>query len=136
MGRKPLYLTSASCALSASMALEAQQRHLALKKLEKQPGRPDRHAILAHEEAVREATLAKERLEADVEELMELDVYCLEPIQGLALIPFIQENQLAWFVYDLFEPDQLRFWRYHSDPLETRRPVEGLAGPISPQVVV
>ena len=47
------------------------------------------------------------------------------------MVPFIYNGQLAWFVFDLFDDsDPLRFWRYHQDPLETRRPIaEALAEP-------
>ena len=45
-------------------------------------------------------------------------------VGGLALIPFAVEKRLAWYVFDLFdEEDPLRFWRYHQDPLEKRRPM-------------
>ena len=58
--------------------------------------------------------------------LQAIDVYCLDPIQGLALIPFVHDKQLAWFVYDLFDAEPLRFWRYHEDSFETRRPLAEL----------
>jgi hypothetical protein len=52
-----------------------------------------------------------------------MDVYCLDPAGGLALIPFRKGDNLAWYVADLFEPDGLRTWRYHHDPLSERRPI-------------
>ena len=69
---------------------------------------------------------ANERFEAGLQELLDLNVYCLDPVHGLALLPFAHADQLAWFVFDLFEPDPLRFWRYHTDPLATRRPLSEL----------
>lgn len=106
--------------------LEAQQHLLTAERLASQPGRPDRTAIIAQEEATREAERADERFQKAVRELHVIDVYCLDPIQGLALIPFVYENQLAWFVYDLFDAEPLRFWRYHGDSFETRRPLAEL----------
>jgi hypothetical protein len=106
--------------------LEAQAQHLAAERLARQPGRPNRAAIIAQEEATQGAERADERFQNAVRELQAIDVYCLDPIQGLALIPFVHENQLAWFVFDLFEENPLRAWRYHGDPFETRRPLAGL----------
>ena len=68
---------------------------------------------------------AEDRLQDALEELHTLDIYCLDPVQGLALIPFALGDELAWFIYDLFDPKSLNFWRYHRDPVEMRRPVSG-----------
>jgi hypothetical protein len=118
--------------------LEAQQQQLLAQRLAKRPGRPDRAAILTHMVAVEAANAAEEHFHQALDELHTLDVYCLDPVAGLALIPFAKDNRLAWFVFDLFEESgALRFWRFHQDPLETRRPiVEALAGPPENQTVV
>jgi len=104
--------------------LEAQQHQLAARRLADQPGRPDRKAIIAHQEELQQARLAEDRFQEALEELQNLDIYCLDPVGGLALIPFVQEEQLAWFIFDLFAEDPVQFWRYHSDPLEKRRPLK------------
>ncbi len=111
--------------------LEAQQQHLTANRLAERARRPERAAILAHSAAVQGAKEAEERFHEALDELHTLDVYCLDPVAGLALIPFARDNRLAWFVFDLFDQnDPLRFWRYHQDPLETRRPIaEALASP-------
>jgi hypothetical protein len=111
--------------------LEAQQQRLASERLANAPGRPDRNAIIAHDEAVRLSQEAEDRFQDALEELHVLDIYCMDALQGLALIPFAQGEQLAWFVFNLFdEGEKLRFWRYHEDPLETRRPIiQVLSGP-------
>ncbi|HZU38617.1 MAG TPA: DUF2203 family protein [Gemmataceae bacterium] len=103
--------------------LEAVHAHQAVNRLEKAPGRPDRHGIIALEEARREARQANERFKETLHELLDMDVYSLDPVQGLALVPFVHEDQLAWFVYNVFDRDPIRFWRYHTDALETRRPL-------------
>jgi MoxR-like ATPase len=103
--------------------LESVRSHQTAKRLAAAPGRPDRKAIIALEDARRDAQQADERLHDALQELLDMDVYSLDPVQGLALIPFVQGEQLAWFVYDLFDRDPLRFWRYHTDALETRRPI-------------
>ena len=86
--------------------------------------RMDRRAIWAHEDAVADLGKAEDRFNEALEELMRLDVYLLDPVEGLALIPFQQGEDLAWYVFDLHDPDGLTSWRYHSDPLETRRPMD------------
>jgi len=106
--------------------LEAQARHLRADRLAMRPGRPDRDAMIAHAEAVREAQESIGRFEAGLRELFELNIYCLDPVAGLALIPFAHGEQLAWFVFDLFEQNNLGTWRFHEDPLTTRRPLAEL----------
>ena len=106
--------------------LDGQRHHLAAQRR----GRSDRDTLIAQEGAAASARLADERLEEALDELHTLDIYCLDPVRGLALIPFAQNDRLAWFVYDLFGSEPLRFWRYHQDSLQTRRPIaEVLEGP-------
>ena len=46
-----------------------------------------------------------------------------DPGRGVALVPFLQDNQPAWYVFDLFDSQPIRSWRYQSDPEATRRPL-------------
>ncbi|HJT77994.1 MAG TPA: DUF2203 family protein [Gemmataceae bacterium] len=108
--------------------LEANALECKAKKLAARPGRPDRDTIIRTEEIGKAARLAEERFQEALHELQTLDVYCIDPVGGLALIPFVHDKQLAWFIYDLFDAEPLQFWRMHSDPLETRRPVTELEG--------
>jgi hypothetical protein len=113
--------------------LEAVGHDLRVRRLVARPGRPDRDRLIAHSEAVDGGRRASEKLQAALEELQALDIYCVDPVQGEALIPFKHSNQLAWFVYNQFERDAIRFWRYHEDSLEMRRPlVEALTGEEEP----
>ncbi len=104
--------------------LEMQRYQDAFRRLEKQTGRPDRTVLIAQQEARHQADEASNRFEQALEELQSLDIYCLDPNRGEALIPFVQGEQLAWYVYDLFEEPSLGHWRFHSDPFETRRPIK------------
>jgi len=70
--------------------------------------------------------LAEERLEQTCDELDAINIYVLDPLHGLALLPFVHDDQLAWYIFDLFDPKTLRFWRYQEDPQETRRPIASL----------
>ncbi len=127
----------------ASILRSVRERHLetvrsqqAAKRLAGAPGRPNRNGIIAQEEARHEAKHAEERLHEALQELLDMDVYSLDPVQGLALIPFVQDDQLAWFVYDLFDKDPLRFWRYHTDALERRRPIREVTEKPKGQMIV
>lgn len=103
------------------LALQQQAR-----RLEDQPGRPNRTQLIALEEVRRATAEAAERFEEVLNDLHTLDIYCLDPIRGEALIPFIRDEQLAWFVFELFEGAALRSWRFHDDPLDMRRPLREL----------
>jgi hypothetical protein len=102
--------------------LDAQQAARETNRLKDRPGRPNRTALIAQEDAERRGRTSEQLFQEALDELHTLDIYCLDPTRGLALIPFARENQLAWFVYDLFDKEPLRYWRYHQDPLEARRP--------------
>jgi hypothetical protein len=104
-------------------SLEVQQARRQIQQLDAEPGRPDRQTLIRRAEAVRDLEHAFGEFGAALQELKVLDVYSLDPAKGLALIPFGQGDDLAWFVFDLFAPQGLEAWRFHCDPLETRRPL-------------
>ena len=107
-------------------ALEALQHYHRAKRIANRPGRPNRSAIIAQQEAEREARRADDRFRDALNELQEMDIYTLDPIQGQALVPFVHNDQLAWYIFDLFDAQPLRFWRFQSDPEDTRRPVTAM----------
>jgi hypothetical protein len=107
--------------------LEAQSLQLRSRRLADRPGRPDRASLIAREEALKAAEKEQQRFDDALNELGQLDVYCLDPVGGVAFIPFVKDEQLAWFVFDLFSEKMLDSWRYHEDPLETRRPIAEVA---------
>jgi hypothetical protein len=104
-------------------ALEALAHARVAQRIANRPGRPNREALISHEEAAREARESDEEFRDAVAELQALDIYCLDPIQGQALVPFVHDEQLAWYIFDLHEPQAFRFWRFQSDPEDTRRPI-------------
>ena len=103
--------------------LHLQRARLQAQRLDARPGRPDRQALILRAEAAREAELAEDSFHEALGELKALDVHLLDPACGLALIPFRRGDDLAWFVFDLFDARGLVGWRFHSDPLETLRKV-------------
>ncbi len=106
--------------------LQAQSLDLRARRLADHPGRPNRAALIAREELARAAASAQARFDDALSELSRLDVYCIDPINGIAFIPFVRDDQLAWYVFDLFSPT-LDAWRFHEDPLEMRRPIAEVA---------
>jgi hypothetical protein len=111
-------------------ALETQQHEFAVERLARTPGRPTRNTLIERDESLRAAERSRESFDQALDELHTLDIYSLDPVRGQALIPFAQGEQLAWYVYDLFDEQPLCFWRYHEDPLETRRSIsEAPEGP-------
>ncbi len=101
-------------------ALASRRR---LRHMEERPGRPGRDLLIAKHDAEADARRSEENASDAADELLALDVQPLEPVHGQALVPFVHEEQLAWYVFDLFDPQPFRFWRFQSDPDDTRRPV-------------
>ena len=112
--------------------LHLQSARRQIERLDSRPGRPDRQTLIRRAAAVQELAQADIKVEETFDELKAIDVYCLDPVQGLALIPFSKGDELAWYVFDLFSPQGLEAWRFHGDPLETRRPLEQNAGSVLP----
>jgi hypothetical protein len=94
-----------------------------LRHIDERPGRPDRDALIAVHETQADARRAEESASQDADELLALDIQPLDAVHGQVLVPFVHEEQLAWYVFDLFDPQPIRFWRFQSDPDDTRRPV-------------
>jgi hypothetical protein len=103
--------------------LDAQRHEAHGKYLARQPGRPNRATLVDQEETRNEAERAKERFNEAYQELQNIEVFCVDPNQGVAVLPFVREDNLAWLIYDLFAADEFRHWRFHEDPLEKRRPI-------------
>jgi hypothetical protein len=79
---------------------------------------------------------AMEQMEETFAELQGLDVFVLEPAQALLLIPFACHNELAWFIFDSFEPEFLQGWRYQRDGLTITRPISELIPFASNEIVL
>jgi hypothetical protein len=118
---RPYILTLVRSLREHSLEVIARRRDVA--RLTGRPGRPDRTTLIAIQEAQAEVRRAEDRVHEDAAELAALDVYSADPVPGQALIPFVHDDQLAWYIFDLFDADSFRFWRFQSDPDETRRPV-------------
>src|SRR5438552_4778926 len=109
--------------------LDAAAKHKLAARLDALPGRPDRALLIAKAEALKDANEAENRYEQAQAELAALDIYSIEPARGEALVGFVYENQLAWFIFDLFDSEPYRYWRFHNDPLDTRRSIRDVLEP-------
>jgi hypothetical protein len=116
------YLSSLARSLREHyLAILAKRREV--QRLTGRHGRPDRQALIAEQEARRDLHEAEQDYQGALEELSELGVRPHDPGQGVALVPFLQDNQPAWYVFELFDSQPIRSWRYQSDPEQTRRPL-------------
>jgi len=100
-------------------------------RLTARPGARQRDRILAEQLNDEHRSRAEDQFHDALAELSKIDVFLLDPVHGLALIPFRREDDLAWFVYDHFDKDGLVGWRLHEDPLEQCRPLKNLLGPVA-----
>jgi len=101
--------------------LEILNKRREVQTFADRPGRLDRKALIEEQDVRRDLQKSEADYQEALEELAELDVQPLDPAQGTALVPFVHDDQLAWYVFDLFDSQPIRSWRYQSDPDETRR---------------
>ena len=94
-----------------------------LSKIGQRLGRPDRSVFIAKQEAQMDSETASSKYNQDVAELESMGMFVASPANGVVAIPFIEEEQLAWFILELYHEDHVVGWRYQSDPLDTRRAI-------------
>ena len=94
-----------------------------LSKIGQRLGRPDRSVFIAKQEAQLDSETSSSKYNQDVAELESMGMFVASPANGVVAIPFIEEEQLAWFILELYHEDHVVGWRYQSDPLDTRRAI-------------
>ena len=94
-----------------------------LTKIGQRLGRPDRSIFIAKQEAQMDSETASSKYNQDVAELESMGMFVASPGNGVVAIRFIEEEQLAWFILELYHEDHVVGWRYQSDPLDTRRAI-------------
>jgi hypothetical protein len=85
-----------------------------------------RQQIIEEETQKDERHRAQNQFDDALEELNKVDVFLLDPVKGMALVPFRKEDDLAWYVFDHFAPRGVVGWRYHNDPIEECRSLSNL----------
>ncbi|NBR05552.1 MAG: hypothetical protein EBT92_07265 [Planctomycetes bacterium] len=103
------------------LAMRFANHHSA--KISQRKGRPDRSAYIAKQEAQMDSEAASLKYNQDVAEFESMGMFVVSPENGIVAIPFIEEEQLAWFILELYHEDYVVGWRFQSDPLETRRAI-------------
>jgi hypothetical protein len=106
--------------------LELRQAEEQVRRIEARPGRADRDSLIRLEDARRDIARADARIREVLAEMHALSVYNLDPAGGYAFVPFVQGDDLAWFIFDLFDPRGLVGWRMHTDPPSSQRPLTEL----------
>ena len=106
--------------------LELRQNEQARRHLEARPGKPNRNALIAVQELDRNLSRLETRLEEVTGEMTDISVFCIDPREGLAAVPFLRGQELAWFIFDLFDEQGISTWRLASDAIEHRRPIAEL----------
>jgi hypothetical protein len=114
------YLSSVTRSLREHY-LEILANRREVQVLTERHGQPDRRALIEEQEARRDLEKAEQDYQDALDELSELNVQPLDPSQGTALVPFVQGDQLAWYIFDPSDRQPIRSWRYESDPDQTRR---------------
>jgi hypothetical protein len=117
------YLASMLRSLREAL-LEAKCHKRTAERLASRPGQLGRASGFALVDSLRDARRARESFREELQELHALGIHCPDPLRAEALVPFDHEQQLAWFIYDLYADEPIRHWRFHVDPPETRRPIE------------
>ena len=101
--------------------LEILSKRREVQRFTERHGQPDRKALIEEQEARRDLQKAEQDYQDALDELRELNVHPHDPGQGMALVPLIQDKQAAWYIFDLFDSQPIRSWRYQSDTGETPR---------------
>ena len=109
--------------------LEMRRARLEVRRLDARPGRPDRHALILRAEAAGQVDRAQSEFRETLHELNALDIVCLDPLRGFALIPFVLGEEQAWYVFDLFAPKGVEAWLFDADPPDMRRALRGDGDP-------
>lgn len=94
-----------------------------LHKISQRSTRPDRSRLIQMQQAQFDIDAAQSKYAADVQELESMGIFAVSPINGCVAIPFLEEEQLAWYVLELFHEETICGWRYQTDPIDTRRPL-------------
>jgi len=110
------------------------ERHLNLAA--QRPQSTQRNLLVAADDLREERRRAQQKFEDALEELNRIDVFLLDAVKGLALVPFRKEDDLAWFVFDQFSPRGIIGWRNHDDPIEKCLPLNLLEQPVAPGPVL
>lgn len=95
-----------------------------LDKSAAREGLANRQQLLDDKALESDRVRAQEKFDDAIEELTKIDVFLLDPVRGLALIPFRKEDDLGWYIFDHFAKRGVIGWRLHDDPIDRCRPLD------------
>ena len=101
-------------------------------KLQQRSEKPDRDALIALDDSNADLARFEKQLEEISTEMIAQSLYCVDPVTGISAVPFMKDQQLAWFIVDLFDENGISTWRLHTDPLDRRRTLPELEQPVAP----
>jgi hypothetical protein len=107
--------------------LDSLRHRLTIERLSAK--KADRNTLIALEDARKDLDRAQDAFKESHRELRKIDVFLLDPLEGIALIPCQKGEELAWMVFEQFDKDGFVGWRWHKDEFELRRPLTDLAEP-------
>jgi hypothetical protein len=99
----------------------------AQKKIDKaaaRKGLAKRQQIIEDKAHEHDQIHAQGKFDEALDELTQMDVFLLDPVRGIALVPFRKGDDLAWYVFDHFAKRGVIGWRLHDDPIDRCRPLE------------
>jgi hypothetical protein len=95
-----------------------------IDKAAARPGLASRQQIIEDQAHLEDRHRAQGKFDDALEELTKIDVFLLDPVRGLAMIPFRKEDEMAWYVFDHYSSRGVIGWRLHNDPIDECRPLE------------
>jgi hypothetical protein len=107
--------------------LDSLRHRLTIKRLSDK--KPERDTLIALDEARKDLDRAQDAFKDSHRELRRIDVFLLDPLEGVALIPCQKTDALAWMVFEQHSEEGLVGWRWHTDSFDLRRPLAELEEP-------
>jgi hypothetical protein len=109
--------------------LDSLRHRLTVKRLSDR--KAERSTLIALEDARKDLDRSQDAFKDSHRELRKIDVFLLDPLEGIALIPCQKNEELAWMVFEQFDENGLVGWRWHKDDFDLRRPLAEFAGPLA-----
>lgn len=110
--------------------LESLRHRLTIRRLSE--GRTDRDSLIALDDARKALDRSEDAFKESHAELQKIDVFLLDPLEGVALVPCQKDEELAWMVFERYDKKGIVGWRWHKDDFDLRRPVKDLSAPVQP----
>ena len=115
------YLRSVMASLRTHY-LDSLRLRLSIDRLSEK--KATRETLIAIDDARKELDHSQDAFKDNHRELRKIDIFLLDPLEGVALIPCQHNEELAWMVFEQFDKKGLVGWRWHKDDMDVRRPMK------------